>query len=163
MVAGHGWDNDVVGSTVWAETDSMAAYVLQSAEPVIVKDARTITAFRVPEMVRAHGVISGISVVIPGAARPWGILEAQSRRARVFVEDDFHFLQSVANVISSAHARRQNETEREHLAAFVQHNPNPVMETLANTEICSRETCTGVFSTIHWTPSVQGGVVSDPM
>ena len=128
MVAGHGWDNDVVGTTVWAETDSMAAYVLQSAEPVIVRDAGTITAFRVPEMVRAHGVVSGISVVIPGALRPWGILEAQSRRARVFVEDDYHFLQSVANVISSAHARRQNETEREHLAAFVQHNPNPVME-----------------------------------
>ena len=128
LVAAHGWEHDAVGSTIWAEPDSMAAYVLQSAEPVIVRDVRAITAFRVPEIIRTHGVVSGISVVIPGATRPWGILEAQSKRPRTFVEDDFHFLQSVANVISSAHARRQNETEREHLAAFVEHNPNPVVE-----------------------------------
>jgi two-component system cell cycle sensor histidine kinase/response regulator CckA len=128
MVAGHGWDSGVHGITIWAEQDSMAAYVLQSAEPVIVRDARTITAFNVPEFVRMHGVVSSISVVIPGATRPWGILEAQCKQGRTFVEDDFHFLQAVANVLSSAHTRKQNESEREHLAAFVEHNPNPVME-----------------------------------
>jgi len=128
LVAAHGWEHDAVGTTIWAEPDSMAAYVLHSAEPVIVRDVRAITTFRVPEIMRTHGVISCISVVIPGTTRPWGILEAQSKRARTFVEDDFHFLQSVANVISSAHARRQNETAREHLAAFVEHNPNPVVE-----------------------------------
>jgi two-component system, cell cycle sensor histidine kinase and response regulator CckA len=129
MVAGFGWNGGVVGFTaVHALERSMAAYVLQSAEPVMVRDVRAITAFEVPEFVRAHGVVSGISVVIPAGGRPWGILEAQSRRGRTFVEDDFHFLQSVANVISSAHARKQNEAEREHLAAFVEHNPNPVVE-----------------------------------
>jgi two-component system cell cycle sensor histidine kinase/response regulator CckA len=129
MTAGFGWNIGVVGTTaVLADERSMAAYVLQSPEPVIVRDVRTITAFVVPEFVRAHGAVSGISVVIPGAGRPWGILEAHSRRGRTFVEDDFHFLQSVANVISSAHTRKQNEAEREHLAAFVEHNPNPVVE-----------------------------------
>ncbi len=133
LTAGFGWNSGVVErTTVCAEQDSMAAYVLNSAEPVIAKDMRTITAFQVPEFVRAHGVISSISVVIPGRPRAWGILEAQSRRSRTFVEDDFHFLQSVANVISSAHARKQSETEREHLAAFVEHNPNPVVELDAN-------------------------------
>jgi two-component system cell cycle sensor histidine kinase/response regulator CckA len=128
MLAGHGWSSGMVGITVWAEQDSMAAYVLQSAEPVVVRDARAITAFQVPEFLRAHGVVSSISVVIPGGTRPWGILEAQCQRGRTFVEDDYHFLQAVANVISTAHTRKQNETEREHLAAFVEHNPNPVME-----------------------------------
>jgi signal transduction histidine kinase len=129
LSAGFGWNSGVVGSTqVRAEPRSMAAYVLQSAEPVIVRDMRTITAFNVPEFIRAHGVVSGISVVIPGAGRPWGILEVQSRRGRTFVEDDFHFLQSVANVISTAQARKRAEAEREHLAAFVEHNPNPVVE-----------------------------------
>ncbi len=129
LTAGFGWNSGVVEqTTVCAEHDSMAAYVLNSAEPVIVRDMRAISAFQVPEFVRAHGVVSGISVVIPGGPRAWGILEAQSRRGRTFVEDDFHFLQSVANVISSAHARKQSETEREHLAAFVEHNPNPVVE-----------------------------------
>src|SRR6185436_19603685 len=63
-----------------------------------------------------------------GGQKPWGILEAQTRRGRSFDEDDFHFLQSVANVISTAHARKQAESEREHLATFVEHNPNPVVE-----------------------------------
>ena len=106
----------------------MAAYVLNSSEPVIVRDVRTITAFAVPEFVRAHGAVSGISQVIPGTQHPWGILEVYCRRGRTFVEDDFHFLQSIANVISTAHARKQSEADHEHLAAFVEHNPNPVVE-----------------------------------
>jgi len=96
MVAGFGWNHGVVNSaTVRVEGSSMAAYVLSSSEPVIMRDARTITAFEIPDFVRAHGVISGISLIIPGVKQPWGILEAQSRRGRAFVEDDFHFLQSV--------------------------------------------------------------------
>jgi len=129
LTAGFGWNGGVVEHmTVRADEGSMAAYVLASSEPVIVRDVPSITAFHVPDFVRAHGVISGISVVIPGGGRAWGILEAQCRCARTFVEDDFHFLQSVANVISSAHARKQSEADREHLAAFVEHNPNPVIE-----------------------------------
>jgi two-component system, cell cycle sensor histidine kinase and response regulator CckA len=129
MAAGFGWNSGVPESTVICATaNSMAAYVLASSEPVIVRDVRTITAFEIPEFVRAHGVISSISVVIPGQSKPWGILEVQSRRGRSFVEDDFHFLQSVANVISTAHNRKQSEAEREHLATFVEHNPNPVIE-----------------------------------
>ncbi|HWN95835.1 MAG TPA: ATP-binding protein [Methylomirabilota bacterium] len=129
MLAGFGWDHGVVESAlVSAGPNSMAAYVLGSCEPVIMRDARTITAFEIPEFVRSHGVVSGISVIIPGSQRPWGIIEAQCRRGRTFVEDDFHFLQSVANVISTAHGRKQSEAERDHLAAFVEHNPNPVIE-----------------------------------
>jgi signal transduction histidine kinase/putative methionine-R-sulfoxide reductase with GAF domain len=136
MIAGFGWNSGVVNSTtIRVEEKSMAAYVLKSNEPVIVRDARTITAFEIPEYVRAHGVVSGISVVVPGQQRPWGVLEAQSRRGRVFVEDDFHFLQSVANVISTAHARKQSEADREHLAVFVENNPNPVIELDADAKV----------------------------
>ncbi|HEY0548240.1 MAG TPA: ATP-binding protein [Verrucomicrobiae bacterium] len=151
LTAGFGWNSGVVEqTTVCAEHDSMAAYVLNSAEPVIVRDMRAISAFQVPEFVRAHGVVSGISVVIPGRPRAWGILEAQSRRGRTFVEDDFHFLQSVANVISSAHARKQSETEREHLAAFVEHNPNPVVELDANgTAIYCNDAARVVTGALH--------------
>jgi two-component system, cell cycle sensor histidine kinase and response regulator CckA len=136
MLAGFGWNDGVVDSAIISvEEKSMAAYVLSSSEPVIVRDARTITAFEIPEFVRAHGVISGMSVIIPGPKKPWGVLEAQCRRGRAFVEDDFHFLQSIANVISTANARKQAEGEREHLAAFVQHNPNPVIELDADAKV----------------------------
>jgi len=136
MVAGYGWNGGVVGvATVSVEPRSMCAYVLSSSEPVIVRDARAISAFDIPDFIRAHGVVSGISVVIPGQRKAWGIIEAQTRRGRAFVEDDFHFLQSVANVISTAYARKMSDTEREHLAAFVEHNPNPVVELDGDTRV----------------------------
>jgi two-component system, cell cycle sensor histidine kinase and response regulator CckA len=129
MTAGFGWSGEVIGkTTVSAQENSMGAYVLASSEPVIVLDACNITAFEIPEFVRTHGIVSGISVIIPGARKPWGILEAHNRGGKIFDEDDFHFLQSVANVISTAHARKQSETDREHLAAFVEDNPNPVID-----------------------------------
>jgi two-component system, cell cycle sensor histidine kinase and response regulator CckA len=136
MVAGYGWNSGIVGSaTVSVQPRSMCSYVLNSSEPVIVRDARTITAYEIPEFVRAHGIISGMSVVIPAHRKAWGIIEAQSQRGRTFVEDDFHFLQSIANVISTAHARKLSEAEREHLAAFVEHNPNPVIELNSETQV----------------------------
>jgi two-component system, cell cycle sensor histidine kinase and response regulator CckA len=128
MVAGFGWNNGIVTTPVSAEYNSMAAHVLRASEPVIVADLRSATSFVVPDFLRAHGVVSSLSVIIPGHDGAWGILEAQSRRQRSFDEDDFHFLQSIANVISTSHAHRTHEAEREHLAAFVEHNPNPVIE-----------------------------------
>jgi two-component system, cell cycle sensor histidine kinase and response regulator CckA len=136
MVAGHGWNFGTVGSaTISVQPNSMCSYVLGSSEPVIVRDVRNIAAYEIPDFVRAHGVISSMSVVIPGSPRPWGIIEAQNRRGRSFVEDDFHFLQSLANVISTAHSRKMSEADREHLAAFVEHNPNPVVEFDSSTEV----------------------------
>ncbi len=151
LTAGFGWNSGVVGNTpVCAEPGSMAAYVLHSSEPVIMRDVRTITAFAVPEFVRAHGVVSGISQVIPGTQRAWGILEVYCRHGRTFVEDDFHFLQSIANVISTAHARKQSEADREHLAAFVEHNPNPVVELdLAGTVIYCNDAARLVTGALH--------------
>ena len=136
LVSGFGWNFGVVGTAkVSVLPNSMCSYVLGSNEPVIVRDVRSIAAYEIPDFVRAHGVISSMSVVIPGSPRPWGIIEAQSRRGRSFVEDDFHFLQSLANVISTAHSRKMSEADREHLAAFVEHNPNPVVEFDSRTEV----------------------------
>src|SRR5215203_2954995 len=136
MVAGYGWNFGVVGAAkVSVQPNSMCSYVLSSNEPVIVRNLRNIAAYEIPDFVRAHGVISSMSVVIPGSQKPWGIIEAQNRRGRSFVEDDFHFLQSLANVISTAHSRKMSEADREHLAAFVEHNPNPVVEFDSSTEV----------------------------
>ena len=129
MVAGFGWESGVVGTvTTGTEPPTLASQVLNSSEPVILHEARGMAAGMLPEYFRTHGVDSGISLMIPNGSAPWGILEAHSRSRRSFAEDDFHFLQSMANVISTAYSRQQAEAEREHLAAFVQYNPNPVIE-----------------------------------
>lgn len=133
LKAGAGWKEGVIGqTTVIASPGSMAAYTLASAEPVIVKDLGAITQFQVPPFLRDHGVHSCISLIIAGQEKTLGILEAHTTRARVFTEDDFHFLQGVANVLATAHARKRAEAENEHLAAFAQFNPNPMLEFAAD-------------------------------
>jgi signal transduction histidine kinase len=45
-------------------------------------------------------VVSGMSVIIHGPEKAWGVLGVHSTRRRTFTSDDIAFLQSVANVIA---------------------------------------------------------------
>ena len=91
--AGVGWKEGAVGAVrVNAEHDSQAGYTLISSKPVIVTDFRTETRFREPDLLRDHGILSGISVVIGDPQHPFGVLGAHSTSARLFSEDDVHFL-----------------------------------------------------------------------
>src|SRR5258705_8661568 len=72
LAAGFGWNSGVVGETiVEVSPGSMSEYVLKSSEPIIVPDVRDITAFAVPDFIRAHGVVSSISLVIPSGSSAW--------------------------------------------------------------------------------------------
>lgn len=101
--AGVGWKQGMVGSaTVSAGTDSQAGYTLLSNEPVIVEDIRKEERFSAPPLLLDHDIISGISIIIHGKEKPFGVLGAHTRRERKFSSDDIHFLQAVANIISAA-------------------------------------------------------------
>ncbi|WP_341530881.1 PAS domain-containing protein [Nostoc sp. UHCC 0302] len=54
-------------------------------------------------------VVSGMSVVIHGKERPFGILGAHSTKQRTFSRDDIYFLQAVANVLATAIERQRVE------------------------------------------------------
>jgi two-component system, cell cycle sensor histidine kinase and response regulator CckA len=127
-VAAAGLPTASLSQPISARANSMARYVLDAAEPVIVRDLRTMARFEVPPLLRRIGAISGLSVVIRLPQGAWGLLHAYTIRLRTFGEDDFHFLQSVANIISTAYGRRKAEEENAKLAAFAQFNPNPVLE-----------------------------------
>lgn len=108
--AGEGWQEGLVGrAIVDAGTDSQAGYTLQSNEPVIVKDLRTETRFNGPLLLHDHGVISGMSVIIHGRDRPFGVLSVHNKEQRTFTKDDVNFLRAVANVLAGAIERRQAE------------------------------------------------------
>jgi PAS domain S-box-containing protein len=108
--AGFGWKEGVVGQEkVNAGTQSQAGYSLLSNQPVIVGDLRTETRFSGPPLLYEHGVVSGMSVIIPGRDRPFGVLGAHTVRRRAFNKDDIHFLESVANVLSEAIERKRAE------------------------------------------------------
>ena len=94
---------------VSAGTQSQAGYSLLSNQAVIVDDLRTETRFIGPPLLREHGVVSGMSVIIPGRDRPFGVLGAHTVKRRAFSKDDIHFLESVANVLSEAIERKRAE------------------------------------------------------
>jgi PAS domain S-box-containing protein len=88
---------------------SQAGHTLLSDVPVVVEDLSTEKRFEGPSLLIEHGVVSGMSVVISGPGRPFGILGAHTRSKRSFTADDTHFLQALANVLASAIERKRNE------------------------------------------------------
>jgi PAS domain S-box-containing protein len=110
--AGVGWQNGLVGSAIVpAGINSQAGYTLLFSKPVIVEDLRTETRFRGPALLHDHGVVSGMSAIIAGRDRPFGILGAHTARQRIFKADDAHFLEAVAIVLSEAIQRKKAEEE----------------------------------------------------
>ena len=104
--AGTGWDEGLVGKvTVGAGTDSQAGFTLAANSPVVVQDLGQETRFPAPDLLVCHGVVSGMSVIIFGRDRPWGVLGAHSAERRCFGVNDVSFLQATANVLAEAIGR----------------------------------------------------------
>jgi PAS domain S-box-containing protein len=114
--AGIGWKEGLVGhATMDAKGDSEAGCTLLASEPVIVDDLRTARQCNGPRLLYDHGVVSGVSVIIPSPNRPFGVLGVYTTKRRAFTIDDIHFLQSVANILATATERKQTEESRTRL------------------------------------------------
>ena len=108
--SGVGWKEGLVGSaTVGSGTDSQAGYTLVSDQPVIVEDLRTETRFSGPPLLHEHGVVSGMSVVIPTSEGPYGVLGAHTKNRRSFSKDEVNFLKAIANVLGMMIERERTE------------------------------------------------------
>ena len=111
--AGFGWKPGFLKQTTIASgLGSQAGFALLSREPVVVDDFDAEDRFAIPAVLQAHGVRSGVSVIVHGAGEPFGALSAFSCRHHAFTQTDVHFLQSVASVLAAAIARKQLEDER---------------------------------------------------
>jgi PAS domain S-box-containing protein len=108
---GVGWRDDLLGrATVPSGAHSHAGYTLLANEPVLVEDLRTETRFQVAPLLQEHGVVSGLSAIIRGDDRPFGVLGAHSTRLCTFSRADVDFLQAVANLMAAAlHRQRMEE------------------------------------------------------
>jgi signal transduction histidine kinase/DNA-binding response OmpR family regulator len=110
--AGVGWNEGVTGrATVGLGTQSQAGYALLADEPVIVEDAETETRFEQAPVLHEHAVVGGVTVIIRGRERPFGVLGAHSSQRRGFAPEDVHFLQGIANVLGTAIQRGRHEDE----------------------------------------------------
>ena len=110
--AGAGWrEGPVTRETVSARSDSQEGFTLLSGAPVIIEDLRTETRFRPSALMRDHGVVSGMNVIIRARGKPYGVLGAHTSERREFSDVDVNFLQSAANVLAAAIESRRLEEE----------------------------------------------------
>jgi PAS domain S-box-containing protein len=110
--AGVGWKKGSVGKvTLPTGLGSHGGFTLLSSSPVVVEDLTNETRFKAPAFFLDHGIRSGISGIIHGQGKPYGVLGAHTARRRSFTGDDVHFLQSVADVLAAAIERRVLEEE----------------------------------------------------
>ncbi len=117
FTAALGLPERAVGTlTLPAGRRSQAGYTLMSDQPVIVDDWGTEARFKRSELSEEHGVESGVTVLIKGPDRPYGVLGIHATRPHAFGGDDVNFTQSVANVLASAIERHHSEEKARHRA-----------------------------------------------
>lgn len=117
LQAGIGWDSGWHGRQVHNSGEQkQTCRVLTSNEPVIVHDFTEESRFARSELLSAHGVISGVDVLIGGIEEPVGVLGAYADTPRQFSADDVCFLQGVANILSAAVERQRIHEQLSHMA-----------------------------------------------
>jgi PAS domain S-box-containing protein len=104
--AGSGWGDEPLGRAAESRSAIPAAEVLRTQAPVIVEDLATDNRFPDSFLLREHGVVSSLNVPFYGHERPFGVLGAHTTRRKRFTDEDVHFIQSVANVLSAAIERQ---------------------------------------------------------
>lgn len=109
LVSGVGWHEGLVGvATVGSGLDSQPGYTLMKNSFVILEDLHTETRFHGSNLLVDHGVISGITVVIYGSGKPYGVFGVYTNTPRQFTYREADFLQSVANIVAAAIQREEN-------------------------------------------------------
>jgi diguanylate cyclase (GGDEF)-like protein len=94
--------------------ESQAGYTLATGTPTVVADWAEEERFRRPGVLA--GMVSGLTVLIKGDDRPYGVLGMQSRVQRDFSTEDVSFMQALANVLANAIERRTSEERTRHEA-----------------------------------------------
>ncbi len=97
------------GAMLNGGASTQSGYTLISNEPIILENYETETRFKVFADTFRHGVRSGISSVIGGRERPYGVLAAYTTTPRRFTADDSVFMKSIANLIAQAAQRIAGE------------------------------------------------------
>ncbi len=116
--AGVGWKEGLVGQAATeAKSAIPAAHVLRTQTPVIVEDLATDDRFPDASLLREHSIVSSLNVPLYGHERPFGVLGVHTTWRKRFTDEDVHFVQSVANVLSAAIERKwlEQRQQEQHL------------------------------------------------
>ncbi|HSI15646.1 MAG TPA: PAS domain-containing protein [Chthoniobacter sp.] len=104
-----GWPDPNSGNRIPIGHGSQSGYTLLTGEPTIVNDMSKEKRFSISSAIVNAGIQSGLSVLVEGAEGALGVLAAFNFKLRSFAQDDVHFLQAVANVLTAAIQRVKAE------------------------------------------------------
>jgi two-component sensor histidine kinase len=101
--AGVGWKPGVVATvTLAVDHRSPAGRAFQTGAPVSIQDLHDTHEFRVPDVLREHGIVSLLNVPVMVNGLTWGVLEVDSTKPACFDEWDISFLSILANMLGTA-------------------------------------------------------------
>jgi diguanylate cyclase (GGDEF)-like protein/PAS domain S-box-containing protein len=118
LAAGNGWAPGWVGRRLPRSEGAAQDFPLAAGEPAIVDDYRAETRVKRPAILRRHGILSGIRVLIGGPDAPGGMLGAFAKETHRFQEQDLSFMQTVAGFLETAILRTSNEEKLARLAQY---------------------------------------------
>ena len=106
--AGSGWRPGYVGEiTESSNSSSPAGYALRTGEPAVIEDLSSDPRFSIPPLLTDHAVTSGATCMVGDGGYRYGAIGFFTRSHRKFSSTDIHFIQAVANILSSAINRHQ--------------------------------------------------------
>jgi PAS domain S-box-containing protein len=109
--AGDGWVDPITDVLIEAGVGSPAGYALLSSVPVVAEDFATETRFAIPKVFGKQQLRSGMSLIIHGRDRPYGVFSVQCRLPRKYTKEEVDYFQAAANVLALAAERFQTEEE----------------------------------------------------
>lgn len=87
----------------------LAAYTLQAGQPIVIDSVAEEQSSGESECFHTHGITSGVSLIIPGNPRPYGLLSVYSVQQRRFTRTDIAFLHTVVDLLAEVIAQRQHQ------------------------------------------------------
>ncbi|MDJ0728818.1 MAG: PAS domain S-box protein [Crocosphaera sp.] len=108
LVEGVGWSQEQIETlTISLRQPCQLTQTLKTGQTLIVEDFTTHNSFVPYPFLVDHGVISGISVIIPTPNEPYGILSVYSRQKRHYSPQESNFLEIIAQLIGTTLSRLQ--------------------------------------------------------
>ncbi|MDR3536857.1 MAG: histidine kinase dimerization/phosphoacceptor domain -containing protein [Acetobacteraceae bacterium] len=104
VVAGHGWNDGVVGFAISvADESSPQGLAFTTGQPQLCPNIKEANTYNLPPFYPEHRILSTVDVL--DAAKtgpPFGVLEVDSQVADAFDEHDIDFLTGFANILAEA-------------------------------------------------------------
>lgn len=111
LQSGIGWKNGVVGKSkiLIDKTSYEGRAFLEQKEAVVYNNDSSDVNAEIPPQLKEYGIISGMSIIIPGATVPFGVLSIYKTKKESLRQGNRYFLQSISHVLATAVEKANSE------------------------------------------------------